>query len=203
MKKFIMCCPLQPEGKLDKIQYASSGDEKLKLDKPTRFPVIPLINGYAEDGEKVEIILIRSEYENTKLNEEYLRQEAGELEKEKNIEITIVPVDTPYNETISTELDLFVDIIGHINDGDMLFACATYGTKPTPIIEIMAVNYGYRALNNVSIGAIVYGQRDFNKPGMGELFDITALFYMDEMVNKLAQAKTKNPGDVIKRIMNI
>ena len=203
MKKFIMCCPLQPEGKLDKIQYIPAANEQLKYDKSTRFPVIPMINGYVKEGETVEILLIRSVYENTKINEEYLRRETAELEQEKNIKINIVPVDTPYNETIETELDLFVNLIAHINDNDELFVCATFGTKPTPIIEMMAINYGYRALNNVSLGAIVYGQHDFNNTGRGELFDITALFYMDEMVNNLAQAGVKDPGNMIKRLMNI
>ena len=194
-------CPLQPEGKLAKAVYVPQNNDKLEYGE-TRFPIIPVINGYAEEEEEVEIILIKSDNANAELNEKYLREEVRELEERKEIKVKISIVNTPYNETIDTQINLFMDLIKKIHDNDKVFACATYGTKPTPIVEMMAVNYAYRALKNTSIGAIVYGQRDHDTGSM-EIFDITALFYMDEMVNNIAKLGIKNPEETIKRLMNI
>lgn len=201
MKKFIMMCPLQPEGKLAKSVYVPQNNDKLEYGE-TRFPIIPVINGYAEEGEEVEIILIKSDNVNAELNEKYLREEVRELEERKEIKVKISIVNTPYNETIDTQINLFMDLIDKLKDNDDIYVCATYGTKPTPIVEMMAVNYAYRVLENASIGSIVYGQCDHDTERM-EIFDITSLFYMDEMVNNLAKLRIKNPADRIRKLMNI
>ena len=52
--------------------------------------------------------------------------------------------------------------------------CDTYGTKPTPIIQNMAISYAYRSMKNVDIKCVVYGQYDhmLNK---SIIFDITPI----------------------------
>ena len=203
MKKFIMCCPLQGKFDLNETLYKPIENEKLKY-KETRFPVIPLINGYVECGEKICLLLIRTKREATERNKCFLEQELDILKKEKNIDVELCEIFTDDSEDIKTQLKLFIDIISKISDGDELYACMTYGTKPTPIIEMMALNYGYRALNNISIGAIVYGLYHHEKDmDYGEIFDITALFYMDEMVNKIAAMGVEDPETLLKEFMGM
>lgn len=194
-----MCCPMQ---KVKKVIYKTNGNDRLEYNKETAYPMISMMNGYIENGENAEVILVCPEYDNCKENAEEIKKEIVQLAAEKNFSYDIKIVSTPYSETIDTHLKRFTDTINLINDGDTLFICNTYGSKPTPIIQTMVANYAYRALNNVTIGCIVYGQFDHNT-GESTIYDITALFHMDEIVNNLAKLKVKNPTDKIRQILDI
>lgn len=188
--------------KVKKVIYKTNGNDRLEYNKETAYPMISMMNGYIENGENAEVILVCPEYDNCKENAEEIKKEIAQLAAEKNFSYDIKIVSTPYSETIDTHLKRFTDTINFINDGDTLFICNTYGSKPTPIIQTMVANYAYRALNNVTIGCIVYGQFDHNT-GESTIYDITALFHMDEIVNNLAKLKVKNPTDKIRQILDI
>ena len=90
----------------------------------------------------------------------------------------------------------------YINDDDMLFGCLTYGNKPMPIAELMAIQYGYRSLHNVSIGCLVYGELDHSKESSPmTLFDITALIQLEEIVRVLAERRVKDTKAIIDRLL--
>ncbi len=201
MKKFIMGCPMQPEGKLNEVKY-NTENTSIVYDKKTRFPIIPMLSQYTQEGETVEILFIRFEHADTARNEKLLREETERLCKEKNIDIKITAIETAYSEDVNTQIDLFGALIDKINDGDELYVCTTYGTKVTPIIEMMTLNYAYRALKDVMIRCIVYGKYDFHT-GESTLFDVTSLFYMDEFVNNVAKMNVKNPKDTIKKLIDL
>lgn len=199
MKKFIMCCPLQPEGKLKKNIYEPDGDERLRYGE-TCFPVIPMINAYTSDGEEIELIVIKSDAETTEHNMELLNGELESFEKRLSIKKTMVP--TSYNETIGTQLDLFAKLVSEIRDGDELYICDTFGTKPTPMIENMAAQYAAKAMENVTVESVVYGQLD-HVSGKSKLFDITALLYMQNIADGLADLKLSDPAQRIRKILDM
>ena len=65
---------------------------------------------------------------------------------------------------------------------------------------MMALNYGYRVQKNVSIGCVVYGQLDFMTKE-ARIYDVTSLFYMDEIVRTLAESGAKNPLGLIQKLL--
>ena len=70
----------------------------------------------------------------------------------------------------------------------------TYGNKPMPIAEMMAIQYAYRVLRNVTIECLVYGELDHSKPDHPmSLFDITSLIRLDEIVRVMADQKISEP----------
>jgi hypothetical protein len=207
MKKFIMTSPYQPAPNpekrirgLEKGIYTAADNQLLVYDAPTSFPIIPTINGYAEEGEQIEAITIVSEYENAEYNYGLLKEELDNLSKKKGFSYTLKEVRVPYNNAIDTELELFAKLIDCTADGDTLYACITYGSKPFPLIQIMALNYAYRIRKNVSIGCIVYGAKDHNNGNM-EIYDITSLLYIDEAVRLMAEQKVENPTELIKNLL--
>lgn len=199
MKKFIMCCPLQPENELRKVKYNTVENKKLEYGK-TRFPVITMINAYATEGETVQVIMICTEHENLELNRKYFLEELEELKNRKGINCDVKELFTPYDENIKTQIGLFVDLICMFSSNDELYACMTYGAKPTPMIEMMALSYAYRALDNVNIGCIVYGKFDHSTKE-SRIYDITSLLYLDEMVKNIAAMDLKNPSETIRLLM--
>jgi hypothetical protein len=202
-KTFIAAIPFQKEGQLTPVTYAPAGNSRLAYGA-TRFPVVPLINGYAERGDKIRVIAILTEGENFRHNlATYFTPEITELAAKNGYEFDgIEVVATPDKEDIDTQLALFADIIAKIGDGEELFACITFGTKPTPIVQTMALNYAYRLKKDASVGCVVYGRYRHGNP-VGDIFDTTALFYMDSIVNRLAEMKAPHPEKAIRAMLGI
>ncbi len=212
MKKFISTSPYQPkpgpdpnnpekinEG-LKKGIYLAADNQLLSYDTLTSFPIIPTINGYVEEGEQIEVITIVPKYENAEYNYELLKEEIEALSKKKSFKYTLKEIRVPYNNAIDTELELFSKLIDCTNDEDTLYTCITYGSKPFPLIQIIAFNYAYRIRKNVSIGCIVYGAKDHNNGNMA-IYDITSLLYIDEAVRLMAEQKVENPTEMIKNLL--
>lgn len=200
MKKFIMTSPYQPQGRLGKGIYKAADNQLLSYEEPTSFPIIATINGYVEKDEEIEIITIVSDYENAEYNYGLLKEEIDALSQKKGFRYTLKEVRVPYNNAIDTELELFSKLIDCTADNDTLYACITYGSKPFPLIQIMALNYAYRIKKNVSIGCIVYGAMNHNN-GVMEVYDITSLLYIDEAVRLMAEQKIENPTNIIKNLL--
>lgn len=199
MKKFITASPYQPKGKLEKGIYHAD-NQKLNYDQPTSFPIIPVIHGYADPGEQIEVIAVLSDYENARYNLTLLEEELNALCAAKNITYTIKKLEIPYNDELDTHLALFEKLIDCTADNDTFYACLSYGSKPTPLVINMGLNYAHRIHQNVSIDCIVYGKKDFND-GQMYLYDITSLFYMDEIVRLLAENHTPDPAGKIKMLL--
>lgn len=205
MKKFIFTVPLQPEGKLEPMNYVAVDNRKLASEEKTMFPVMHLISNYATKGEMIKVIPIYIGNPAVEYNYKLFHSELDALKERTGFEYSINIVEKNDNETIETILSLFVDLIGNVDDGDTLFACLTYGTKVVPIVINMMLNYAYKCKKGVSVEAVVYGLKDFSdKTGKrGELYDITSLFYMDSVVNKLAEMKASDPEGAIRQMLGM
>lgn len=200
MKRFITVSPYQSETALGRGIYAAADNQKLACDIPTRFPIITAINAYAEPGEEIEIITVIADYPNAKQNYVRFQEEIGELSGKKGFKYTLKEISVPYNNAISTELELLGKLIDSVSDGDTLYTCITYGSKPFPLVQVMALNYAYRIRKDVSIGCIVYGAKDHNNGEM-TVYDITSLFYIDEAIRLMAEQKVTNPTEIIRMLL--
>jgi hypothetical protein len=211
-KTFVSVIPYQGknqktgEDMLQPVLYKPHGNVKLAY-SATRFPIVPAINGYAERGDKVRVIAILTEGEDYKHNYEcYFVPEIDMLVRDKSLDFSGVEViNTADSEDIDTQLKLFSDIIDAIGDSEDIYACITYGTKPTPIVETMALNYAYRLKKDVSVGCIVYGRFINTNPTSDKngIYDTTALFYMDSIVNELANHGASNPEKAIRIMLGL
>ncbi|MBR2284165.1 MAG: hypothetical protein IJ874_07085 [Ruminococcus sp.] len=199
MKKFIMTSPYQ--GRLSKGIYHAADNELLRYDKETAFPIIPVINAYAGAGEEIEIIMNLADYENAHTNLALFEEELWELSAEKGFTYKkIEPVLLPYNNLIDTHIDLFGALTDRISDGDTLFCCITYGSKPVPIVESMALNYALMAKKNVSVECVVYGAMDHEAKTMS-IYDITSLIYISETIRAMAENNVADPAKKLRELL--
>ena len=205
MKKFLTYISMQPENGLCKVKYKPMDMDDLKVERDVFFPISILVDNYAV-GEEIEIIcMMDTNNPDEKNNLNRLKEEVAEIIRVKDIKINYVIVPVLGEENIGNHLTTFEGIIGHINDGDRLYACATYGTKPIPIIEMIALNYVYRVKKDVSVEKIVYGKisRLAGELKSAIIYNITALFSMDQIVNHLAENKVAEPDKAIKMLLGI
>lgn len=143
-----------------------------------------------------------------------LREELAELQAEKGfLGGGVEAVEVEFAGDVATQIEVFHKLLSYVEDDDTLYGCLTYGMKPLPIAELMAILYAYRVLENVSIGCLVYGEVDYSQDPIQDertgrdiyptrIFDITALVQLDEIVRVLAERKVENPKEVMERILN-
>jgi len=205
LKKIFTIAPLQHVEAGDLIYYAIN-NEKLQYHVPTCFPVLPLIHGYVETGETVEVVVLTTENHETALgNYQTIEREVTSLCEGIGASCAVSKIDIPFDETVETHLNTFKALIGKISDGDIVLVDMTYGPKCLAIVLMMAMNYGYRACKDCAIESFVYGSLDFREghPYGKRIYDITSLFLMDQIVNELAKSKNKNPKKAIESILNM
>ncbi len=214
MKKFIMITPLQPvdldeeTGVITKDSlrvsiYKAVDNELLAYDHPTGFPIIPVINAYAEEGEEIRIIAVTPDTQSAMIHAGQLQKEMEQLRERKGFicnEVEVVKVT--YAGDVETQIEIFQKLMDYFEDGDQLYGCMTYGNKPMPIAEMMAIQYAYRVLNNVTIECLVYGELDHSKPDNPmSIFDITSLIRLDEIVRIMADQKISEPQQFLHTLL--
>ena len=209
MKKFIMITPLQPvtptRDFLQCSRYEAVGNERLRFDGNTRFPLMAVINAYAEPNEEIRVLTVTPDTDSARIHEQQLRDELASLQEEKGFicrGVEAIPIT--YAGDVDTQLELFRKLLPYFEEGDTLYACLTYGTKPMPIAELMAIEYAYRVVEDVAIGCLVYGELDHSagEPAPMRIFDITSLIRLDEIVRMLAEHRVSDPINIINRILD-
>ena len=202
MKKFFMVTPQQQPGKLMLQKYEPQGNSLLSY-RETHFPIIPLINGYAEEGERVRIVTVTYDQSNCVQNLEILKQELVALKSECGVDCELESITVPADDSVSAVLQVFQELIDRTDDDDTLHACITFGSKPMPLVLVMAMQYAYRIKRNATIECVVYGAVDYNAepPYPSKIYDVTSLVKLDEIVRLLAERKVEDPKVVIEQIL--
>ena len=139
-------------------------------------------------------------------NLELFRQEVEGVCRKKQLSCAGVQVVTvPTDDRVATHVSTFPKLLGFAADGDELFCCMTYGTKPLSTALMMAVQYAYRVKENTTISCIVYGQifrpEKDQSTWIASVYDMTALVQLDEIVRVLADRGVENPKSAIDRIL--
>lgn len=205
MKKILTIAPLQ-HVEPGNLIYDAVNNEKLQYPVPTCFPVLPLIHGYVEPGDAVEVFVLTMEnHEIAQENYRAIEREVTGLCAEIGASCVVSKIGIPFDETVETHLDTFKTLIGKISDHDTVLADITYGPKCLAIVLMMAMNYGYRVCKECTIKCFVYGSLDFRDghPCGKRIYDITSLFLMDQIVNELAKSRNRNPVKTIESILTV
>lgn len=209
MKKFISFVPMQRGTTLLNEKYFAPDNPRLEMERKTHFPVIAMINGYAKKGEKFMLIAVMEKGNNDCLtNLEIMKKEIADVIP--NTEFETVEVSISKEENIEAHIKTMEMLVDSISDNDELYACITFGTKPTPIIEMTAFNIVNKLKHNVSIECIAYGKinRAYNKDTdkyeicSAYIYDVTALFYMNSIADSLNVGNISNPIEKIKNIID-
>jgi len=204
MKKFITYVSMQPENSLCKVKYDPIEMDGFIDPGEVYFPVTVLVSSYAEKGDDIELIcMMETGNEDELRNLAKLKDEIKSVSEKRGFNYAFRILDVMPEESIESQLKTFEGLISLIENGDKVYSCATYGTKPIPIVEMMALNYVYRVKENVSVEKVVYG-KVIRKNGEligANIYDITALFSMNQIVNHLSEHKVKNPEKAIRILL--
>lgn len=202
MKKFVTFASQQE--KFSKFEYEAVDNSRLKYGL-TAYPIIPVINGYLEKEDDFEILVIVAECEDTRRNYEVLKDELRDLFQEKNIsydeEKQLKVISIPFDDGIHAQLELFRKLVEKLNDWDEIYACITYGSKPSEIVELMMLRYIRQIKKNAYIGCVVYGQVKW-KEQKARIYDLTALVRLDDII-QIARNVEEEAGELLIKNLTI
>lgn len=207
MKKFLTILPLQTP---ERMHYTAMDNPVLQMDEAVQFPILTAMSGYAEAGETIRVIALLTDNDKCRENLTAFSEAVAQLCERKGIFCPggVEAIYIPEDDSVSTHVETFQKLIGYVEDDDDLYACMTYGTKPTSNVLLLAVQYAYRVKRNASIACILYGQ--VSRPASqnvatwtGKVYDMTALVQLDEMVHLLAAAHDPDPGKTIKAFLSL
>lgn len=204
MKKFICAISLQGKNDLKPYVYRAADNEMLENSLETRFPILVPMSLSVKANEEICFICILKDNEKTKRNFEFFKQEISKLSEKIGFKYVIKTISVPDGEAgedLDAHLGLFEELIDMFEDNDILTACTTYGTKPIPIVELMALSYAKNVLKNVYIERIVYGSIDHHGTEDAFLHDVTSLFYMNEIISKFSPSMGDSPKAVIRALL--
>lgn len=183
MKKFIC---IMPETVLKPHVYEAVGNKQLFNKDTTRFPLTPLLTGYTESNEEIQVIAItatgdaRSEFNVSLLEREIV-----------NKKVTMIAVDF---SAADGSLELLTKLIPLLEDGDHLYVCLHFASTTVQFAIISALQYAYRALRNVSIECVCTQ----GESGKYQNVDITALVHAGELLQTLTERHHKDPAKILR-----
>lgn len=202
MKKYIATIPIQNPQHLTKNKYHSDNNFELESSYETFFPLFIDIDKNVTENEQIAIVLVKIKHQNSDINLSAFTQELNELSKRNKFKYSIEIIETEFNENIDSHLTLFENLIHSINTNDNLVVDITYGTKPMPIIMMMALNYATACEDNTLVDKVLYGRYNF-VDDTAYIHDVSALFYMNSLVEKLGRSKVNQPKEIIKSLLKL
>lgn len=176
-----------PTSVLESHVYEAVGNKQLFNKDTTRFPLTPLLTGYTESNEEIQVIAItatgdaRSEFNVSLL----------EREKNRSGKVTMIAVDF---SAADGSLELLTKLIPLLEDGDHLYVCLHFASTTVQFAIISALQYAYRALRNVSIECVCTQ----GESGKYQNVDITALVHAGELLQTLTERHHKDPAKILR-----
>lgn len=201
MKQFLCWVPYQGKGSLKTFHYEAVDNPALDMRGEASFPIIPVMHGYLEEGEEAEMIAVVADYENAKTNFGILKEEVGKVCKARNVRCRIREVRVPYDDGLEAQLEAFKKLTEYMEEGSGLYSCISYGSKPSSVVEIMALRYA-RMIRHCSSECVAYGKVDFNA-GKAYIYDVTALVYLDDVLRVLAEKDVSDPDAFIRHMLEL
>lgn len=176
----------------------------LDTDREFTHPILIPIKNLSEKGEKIKVTAIltsktspfvRRNFERFTEELNMLRDEIGFDYGEINV------IEASYNESSCKQLSLFESIINSIGGGELITADITYGNKPTSMALQLALTYSYLYGDNTAVKALVYGEFDHDAK-CANIFDVSALFYINNILGRLSSARPSDPLAFIRPLLN-
>lgn len=207
MKKFFTDSPLQSRsGDLLKLRYTAVDNERLQIEEKISFPILTAIHAYVKPGEAFEVIAVMADTPKGRENYAEFCKQTEEICLARGLEAPrMVLIAYEEDQRVGKMAELLLRIADEMRDGDQLYACMTFGTKPVSTALLNAIQFGYRARENVTIDCVVYGEIVRPSPGtdtwFGRVYDETGLLQLGETLRLMVEAGVREPGDAVRAFL--
>ena len=184
MKLVFSTIPMQ---KVDPVFYKSTENKAIEYEGEVSFPINGLLAKTLKKDDKVKVVRIVTEGEFSEDNIKLQQEELDKINESIGAKISYTEVRETFKETSDIVQSRFRQIVGAMENGCEIYADITYGPKTLTPVLFYALGFAEKFFD-ADIKNIVYGKAVFDKektaiPGASEIFDVTALYYLNSLTN--------------------
>lgn len=192
MKKIVFCNIMMKE-RLDRFRYKVSGNSTIEYDGEVIFPINGVLARTMKRSDDVKVVLLKKEdiHGYSGNNCGAFMSELDKINASIGARIEYKILSTPHDESRELQEKLLKEMVAELCEGAAIYADITFGTKSLPILAFSVLNFAEKFFK-AEIKNIVYGKVDFDNDEKGEripvnpeLFDMTALFYLNSLANTM------------------
>lgn len=194
MKKNIFCdIPMKKQ--IDAMGYAGTGNVNSNYNKPVIYPINAILAETLKKNDEVKVILLRTldKAGNCKKNSEFFIKELDAINLEIGAKISYENLDSEFIETKDNHEIGLKTMLDKIDENSQIYADITFGPKPLPMILMCVLSFAEKFLN-CDVKSVIYGKVNFddnNKVTSPELYDVTSLYYLNNLTNSMIAADGK------------
>ena len=194
MKRIIFCdIPMKKD--LDAMVYAGTGNINSGYSKPVIFPINAIIAETLKKNDDIKVVLLRTidKAGNSGKNCGLFMQELDTINEDIGAKISYETLDLEFKETKDNHEIRLKAMLDKVEENSQIFADITFGPKPLPMILICVLSFAEKFLN-CDVKSVVYGKVSFgqdNKACSPELFDVTSLYYLNNLTNSMVAGDGK------------
>ena len=184
MKLVFSTIPMQ---KVDPVFYKSTENKAIEYEGEVRFPINGLLAKTLKKDDEVKVVRIITDGTTSDENTKLQKEELDKINEKIGAKITYTEVRETFKETSDIVQSRFRQIVGTFEDDCEIYADMTYGPKTLTPVIFYALGFAEKFFD-ADIKNIVYGKAVFDKektaiPGASEIFDVTALYYLNSLTN--------------------
>ena len=184
MKIVFSTIPMQV---VDPVFYKSTENKAIEYEGEVRFPINGLLAKTLKKDDEVKVVRIITDGTTSDENAKLQKEELDKINEKIGAKITYTEVRETFKETSGIVQSRFHQIVGTLENECEIFADMTYGPKTLTPVIFYALGFAEKFFD-ADIKNIVYGKAVFDKekkaiPGASEIFDVTALYYLNSLTN--------------------
>lgn len=188
MKKIVFC-DIPMKKKLDSMNYYGTGNVNSSYNKPVIYPINAILAENLKKNDDVKIVLLRTldKAGNSGINSGLFIQELDEINAGIGAKISYETLDSDFIETKNNHETRLKAMLDKIDENCQIYADITFGPKPLPMILMCVLSFAEKFLN-CDVKTVIYGKVNFddnNKAGSPELYDVTSLYYLNNLTNSM------------------
>ena len=134
------------------------------------------------DGTEISAEITSEVVENHRAN--YMEELEAVKQRAGTFQCEVMPIKLE-DDTNKSYMRLARDIMAQIEDGDLIYMDITYGNKPLPIVQFLAMTYAVKIRRNVEICVMSYGSFYGTSIPKPTLINLTSFFLLNNLMTNL------------------
>lgn len=192
---------------LDALIYAGTGNVNITYSNPVIYPINAILAETLKSNDEVKVILLQTcdKAGNSERNSGLFMQELNTINTEIGAKISYEILDSEFKETKDNHEMRLKAILDKVEDNSQLYSDMTFGPKPLPMILMCVLSFAEKFFN-CDVKSIVYGKVNFddnNKAGFPELYDVTSLYYLNNLTNSMVADNGKDARQILEEFFSL
>lgn len=174
-----------PMQKIDPVFYKSEENKEIEFQGKVRLPINALLAKTLKKDEELKVVRIITEGEFSESSAKQQQEELDKINENIGAKITYTDVRESFKETSDIVQSRFRQIVGTFENNCEIYADMTYGPKTLTPVLFYALGFAEKFFD-ADVKNIVYGKFRFDDNNSAEIYDVTALYYLNSLTNVMS-----------------